>query len=196
MQLGAETAVDAEELLVHNSSQRQGTERLHASIINCFRILVLALEFESEVIGQMATLVVAAQEPQSLRVVDLEAPQVKNTLDTEVSSIDIISEEKVSCFRGVTADFKEFHQVVILAVNVTTDGDGSIHLEQIGLRVQDLGTLLNDPKSLLFGQTTLTIEVLLEEGDIRLLVCLIFEELLVGRLGHGGSLHIYSSPPD
>lgn len=38
------------------------------------------LEFESEVVGQMPALVVAPQKPESVRIPDLEGPQIQNTL--------------------------------------------------------------------------------------------------------------------
>ena len=40
----------------------------------------LTLELEGEVVGQVAALVVASEEEHRLRVVDLERPQVENTL--------------------------------------------------------------------------------------------------------------------
>jgi predicted nucleic acid-binding protein len=50
----------AQKLLVHNRSQRQGAERLHTRVVDLLGIFVLAFEFESEVIRQMATFVVAS----------------------------------------------------------------------------------------------------------------------------------------
>ena len=38
------------------------------------------LELESEVVGQMPALVVAPQKPESIRIPDLEGPQIQNTL--------------------------------------------------------------------------------------------------------------------
>lgn len=42
LQLGGETAVDTEELFVHDSSQGQRAERLHARIVESLRVLALA----------------------------------------------------------------------------------------------------------------------------------------------------------
>lgn len=44
MQLGRQATVDAEELFVHNRSQRQCTERIHACIIYTFGVLPFAYE--------------------------------------------------------------------------------------------------------------------------------------------------------
>ena len=61
MQLGTETTMYAEKLFVHDGRQRQSTERVHACIVYPFGVLVLALEFECEVIGQMATFVITSE---------------------------------------------------------------------------------------------------------------------------------------
>lgn len=60
MQLRAETTVDTQELLVHDRRQRQRAERFDARLVDPLAILVLALQLESEVVRQMATLVVTA----------------------------------------------------------------------------------------------------------------------------------------
>ena len=80
VQLRTETAMNAEELLVHHSGEGQGAEGLHARIVHRFRVLVLAFEFEGEVVGKMSTFVVAPQQPQSVGVPDLERPQIQNAL--------------------------------------------------------------------------------------------------------------------
>ena len=80
MQLGAETTVNTQELLVHNSSKGKSAEGLHAGLVNGLGVFVLALKLEGEVVGQMATLVVTTHEPEGVGVPDLEGPEVENTL--------------------------------------------------------------------------------------------------------------------
>jgi hypothetical protein len=80
VQLGTETTVNTQELLVHNSSEGKSAERLHASLVHSLGIFVLALELKGKVICQMATLVVTTHEPESVGVPDLEGPEVENTL--------------------------------------------------------------------------------------------------------------------
>lgn len=55
--------MNAQELLVHYSGQRQGTERLHASLVDSLGVFVLAFELEGEVISQMPAFMVSAEEP-------------------------------------------------------------------------------------------------------------------------------------
>ena len=80
MQLGAETTVNTQELLVHNSSKGESAEGLHASLVNGLGVFVLALKLEGEVVGQMATLVITTHEPEGVGVPNLEGPKVENTL--------------------------------------------------------------------------------------------------------------------
>lgn len=61
VKFGTETAVNAQELLVHYSSQGQSAERLHAGLVNILRVFVFALELEGEVVCQVAALVVSAE---------------------------------------------------------------------------------------------------------------------------------------
>jgi hypothetical protein len=52
---------------------------------------------------------------------------------------------------------------------------------------------VNDPESLLLGEAALAIEMLLEELNVGLGLSLVLEELVVGRLVHGGCLDIYEA---
>lgn len=80
MELRAKTTVDTQELLVHDGRQRQRTERFDARLVDPFAILVLALKLEGEVIRQVATLVITAQQPERIGIPDLQRPKVQNTL--------------------------------------------------------------------------------------------------------------------
>lgn len=53
-------------------------------------------------------------------------------------------------------------------MHVAADCDGRVHLEQVGLLAENLCALFYDVQSLLFGQATFAVEMLLEELDIGL----------------------------
>lgn len=76
---------------------------------------------------------------------DLETPEVEHTLDAEIASIDVVSQEKVASLCRVSSDLEQLHQIVVLAVNITTNSDGGIHLQQIGLSSENLGPLVDNP---------------------------------------------------
>lgn len=61
VKLRAQSTVYAKELLVHDCSQRQCAERVHACLVYRLGVLVLAFELEGKVVGQMAALVVTSK---------------------------------------------------------------------------------------------------------------------------------------
>jgi hypothetical protein len=74
VELRAQTAMYTQELLVHDRGQRQSAEGVHAGFVDGLGILVLAFELECEVISQMSAFVVAAEQPERVRVPDLQRP--------------------------------------------------------------------------------------------------------------------------
>ncbi len=106
MKLRAEATVNAEELLVHNSSQRQAAEGLDAGVVNSLGVCVPTFQLEGEVVCQVAAFVIAPEEPERVWVMDLERPQVEHAFDAEVASIYIVSKEEIASLRGVSADLE------------------------------------------------------------------------------------------
>jgi hypothetical protein len=53
-------------------------------------------------------------------------------------------------------------------MDITTHSDWCVHFQQVGLCLQDLCALPDDPQSLLFRQASFAVEVLLQELDIGL----------------------------
>lgn len=80
MKFRAETTVYAQELLVHDSGQRQRTERVHTCIVDLFSVFVLAFQFEGEVICQMPAFVVSTKKPESVGIPYLQRPEVEDAL--------------------------------------------------------------------------------------------------------------------
>jgi hypothetical protein len=70
MQLRTQTSVNAEELFVHDGRQRQRTKRFDASFIDALVIFVLAFQFESKIIRQMATFMISPQQPKHTAKLD------------------------------------------------------------------------------------------------------------------------------
>ena len=75
-------------------------------------------------------------------------------------------------------------------MNISTDGDWRIHLEQVWLLGENLASLVDDVDGLLLGEASLAVEVLLQEGEIWLGWIDLGEELLVGWYAHGWCLDI------
>jgi hypothetical protein len=66
-------------------------------------------------------------------------------LNTEVAAVHVVAQEEIACLGRVATNFEQLHKIVVLPVNVTTNGDGCVHLQEIWLCPQDLCALLNDP---------------------------------------------------
>lgn len=182
--------MDAQELLVHDCGKGKSAERVHAGLVDLLGVLVLALKLKSKVISQMSALVISAKEPECVWIPDLQRPEVEHTFDTEVPSINIISKEEVSRLCWISTDFKELHQIIVLAVNISADSDGCIHLQKVGFLFQNLSSLLENIQCLFLSQTSFTVEMLLQECQVGLRWILRGEELLVGGRVHCRSLDI------
>lgn len=188
-----ETTMNTQELLVHDCSQGQAAERLHTCVIYGLRVLVLAFKLKREVVSQVATFVVTSEQPQRVGVMDLERPEVQHTFDTEIATVDVVSQKKISGLGGVATDLEKLHKIVVLAVNITTNGDRSVHLQKIAFSTKNLSTLAQNEQSLFFGQTPFAVKMLLEKVDVGHGLGVICVELLVGRLGHGWRLNVLAN---
>ena len=80
---------------------------------------------------------IASQEKEILRELDLISHEQANTLDRLFPPIDIIAQEQIVSVSWISTIFEEFNEVCELAVNVawingsiTTDLYGSLKLQQ------------------------------------------------------------------
>ena len=64
--------MNTQELAIHQGGQGQTVKCGHARLVHYFAVLDLALLFEREVLGQMATLVIPAQQVDRFGVCDLK----------------------------------------------------------------------------------------------------------------------------
>jgi hypothetical protein len=64
---------------------------------------------------------VAPQDEEILRILDLVGKQQTYSLERLLSPIDVIAEEQIVGLWGEATVFKQSEQVIILAVNITTD---------------------------------------------------------------------------
>jgi len=108
VQLGRESTVDTKELLVHDGCKGKVAEGIHDGVVNAIGVLVFAFELEGEVVGQVATLVIAAEEEERIRVPNFERPEVQHALNTEIASIYVVPKEKVSVSAGLPPTSKSF----------------------------------------------------------------------------------------
>jgi hypothetical protein len=139
----------------------------------------------------MSAFMISPEEEDGIRVPDLERPEVENTLDAKVTSINIISQEKVSGSGGIAANLEKFHKIIILSVDVATDSHWGVDVEEIGFGVQDLSSLLDDMERMFLSYSSFSVEMVLEKGDVRLALFCFREELLVCRKVHRRGLDLF-----
>lgn len=90
------------------------------------------LQFEGKIIRQVSTLMVTTKQEERGGVPNFERPQIEHALcgwirsmgiqsrtnsaylDTEVPSVNVVSQEEIPRGSGVAADFEKFHQVVLV----------------------------------------------------------------------------------
>jgi hypothetical protein len=80
--------MNAQKLFVHDRGERQRAEGLEARLVYAFGVLVLALDLEREVIGQVPALVVSTEEEERVGVPNLESPQIEHTLQARIPEMN------------------------------------------------------------------------------------------------------------
>lgn len=81
---------------------------------------------------------IASQQKEVFRVLDLVSEEKTDGLQGLLSSVDIVTQEKVVGIRRETTELKKSKKIVVLAVNITNDLDRSLKLKKHWLRDEDL----------------------------------------------------------
>ena len=110
-----------ENLLVNDGSNRQAVEAIRKGLPQLDVVPSLALIVETVDAVDRGALVVAAQNEEVLRVLDLVCEEQANGLERLFATINIIAKEKVVGLRGEATVLEEAQQIVVLSVNVTAD---------------------------------------------------------------------------
>lgn len=76
-------------------------------------------------------------------------------------------------------------------MDITADSDWCVHLQEVRLCPEDLGASGKDEKSLLLGETTLAVKVLLEEGKVGFCRIIGIVELVIAGLVKCRCLYIW-----
>lgn len=77
---------------------------------------------------------IAAEDEEVLWVLDLVCQEEADGLERLLTPIDVVTEEKVVCFRREPTILEEAQQVVVLSVDITTDlSKWSVNLKQEAL---------------------------------------------------------------
>lgn len=114
--------MNAKELIIYNGSQWQGIKSRHNCIVNIKRILVIALQAESEMLRQMPAFMITPKQIDLVRIIQLEGEEVNEAFHGKVTAIHVITQEEESFLGRFDSGYLEhFYQIVVLAVNVTNN---------------------------------------------------------------------------
>jgi hypothetical protein len=121
VQVRAEATVHGEDLLVDDGSDREAVEAVGEGLPQLDVVPSLALIIEAVDPVDGGALVVTAQDEEVLGVLDLVGQQQADGLERLLASVDVVAQEEVVCFWWEAAIFEQAEEVIILAVDVSTD---------------------------------------------------------------------------
>ena len=133
--------VHTEDLLVDHGGHGKTVEAVRESLPKLDVVSSLALVVEAIDPVDGSALVVAAEYEEVLRVLDLVREEQGDRLQTLFTSVHIVTQEEVvRCGRKATI-LEQPKQVVVLAMYVPTDFDGSFKFKKNRLSHEDLTAL-------------------------------------------------------
>lgn len=122
-----------EETVIHNGCEGKCIKRIQASVIHSSRIFVETFSFEGEVFCEMPTFVVPTKESDILRALEFEGVEIQQAFDAEVTTINIVTQKQIVIIRETSPYFEQFHEIIILAVDISTYCDRACNVDEVGL---------------------------------------------------------------
>lgn len=108
-----------EDLLVDDGSNRQAVEAVGKRLPQLDVVATLALVVEAVDAVDRGALVVATEDEEVLRVLDLVREEEADGLERLLATVNVVAKEEVVGFWREAAILEQAEQVVILAVDVT-----------------------------------------------------------------------------
>jgi hypothetical protein len=155
IQVRAQTTVHGEDLLVDDSGDGKAVEAVGESLPELDVVTTLALIVEAVNTVDRSALVVATEDEEVLRVLDLVSQQEADGLERLLATVDVVTKEEVVGLWWEATVLKEAQQIVVLSVDITTNLDGSLELEQNGLGNEDLASLRAEKTNFRFQELDL-----------------------------------------
>mmetsp|Transcript_41627 Transcript_41627/g.61077 ORF Transcript_41627/g.61077 Transcript_41627/m.61077 type:complete len:264 (+) Transcript_41627:174-965(+) len=125
-----ESAVHAENFLVYDGGDGHAVEALREDPPQSHCVPPLALVVEAVDAVDGGAFVVAAQEEEVLRVLDLVGQEQADGLQALAPAVDVVAEEQVVGLRREAAVLEQTQQVVVLSVDVAANLDRRFQLNQ------------------------------------------------------------------
>ena len=148
-ELGAEAAVHADDLVVDDGAAGEAVEGVAEGLPKLDGEAAAALVVEAVDAVDAGALVVAAEDKEVLRILDLVGEEEAHDLEGLLATVDVVAEEQVIGLGGESTVLKQTEEVCVLSMDVTANFDGSTELEEHGLTEQNLPTLVAQGRGIL-----------------------------------------------
>lgn len=134
VKMGRETSMETEDIILNNSGQWEIIKQV-CEILPHIRTAILsdALIVEPVDLCDLSTFVISSEDCDSVSESHLESDEKGDSLEGVVASVDIITHEEVIGVWAISANSKKLHEIMVLPMDVPTDGDGGFHLGNIAL---------------------------------------------------------------
>ena len=137
-QLRAETAVDAEDLLVDDGTAREAVEDVREGLPELDGMPALALVVKAVDPVDRGALVVPPEDEEVLGVLDLVGQDQAGALEALLAPVDVVTQKQVVRVRGKATVLEDPEHVVVLPVGVPDDLEGCRQLQEHRLSHDDV----------------------------------------------------------
>lgn len=121
---GWEPSMKAEDLIFNNRGNRKGIEEICKVLPDVgVSVLSKALVVKPIYLSDLPGLVVSSEDSNSFLKSDFKGNEQSDSFDWVVSSVNVVSHEKIVCLRKEAPDLEKFVEVSKLAMYVSTNSD-------------------------------------------------------------------------
>lgn len=121
VQIGAQTTVHGENLFIDDGGNWQAVEAVGERLPQFDVVSSLALVVEAIDTVDGGAFVVATQDEEVLRVLDLVRKQQADGLERLLASVYVVSQEEVVRFWGEATVLEQAEKIIVLPVNIAAD---------------------------------------------------------------------------
>mmetsp|Transcript_67669 Transcript_67669/g.167193 ORF Transcript_67669/g.167193 Transcript_67669/m.167193 type:complete len:310 (-) Transcript_67669:34-963(-) len=155
VEVRAQPAVDAEDLVVHDRRDRQAVEHHIEGLPELERVPPLAFVIKPIDPVDGGALVVPTDHEKVFRVLNLVRQQQADAFEALRAAVHIVPQEEVVGFGREAPILEQAQEVGVLPVDVTDDLERGLELEEHGLRHENLAGLVHKHVNLLLLQRDL-----------------------------------------
>ena len=139
--------MQTEDLVLNYRCEGQVVEQI-CEVLPDVRVAIFAeaLIVETIDLSDLSRLVIASENCDAVLKAHFQANEKCHSLDRVISTIDVISHEQVVCVWGASTDLEKLHEIVELAVDITTDSHWALDWLHVCLLLENFFGLKDDRK--------------------------------------------------